>query len=125
MDYLDKIKSVIADCKEKYQNLEDKRLLWDVMKCEIRADTISYACHKAKVQRRMELELSERLTYLEEQISEDPSMENQEEYSLVKSEVGRIKQKVRYCAPEPSGRRKENNWKSARSASQVVVSTPQ
>ena len=52
--YLDQTRKLIEICKQKYRDLDDKRLLWDVMKCEIRADTISYSCYKAKVQRETE-----------------------------------------------------------------------
>ena len=60
-DYLMKIRNVIQYCKQKYESLEDKRLLWDTMKCEIRAETISFSCHKAKTRKQEEVLLTERL----------------------------------------------------------------
>ncbi len=88
--YLDQTRKLIEICKQKYRDLDDKRLLWDVMKCEIRADTISYSCYKAKVQRETETNLSDRLKLLEERLSEDPSPDIEEEYSLIKSELDSI-----------------------------------
>jgi len=37
----------------KYQDLEYNRLLWELIKMEIRAFTISYSKHKAKMKKRL------------------------------------------------------------------------
>ena len=47
-DYVEIVKNVLNECKAKYLNLENKTLLWDVIKCEIRSETISYAAWLSK-----------------------------------------------------------------------------
>ena len=78
-----KIKTCIQDCKTHYDHISDKRLLWDLTKCEIRSATISYAIASARSKRELELELSQRLQYLETQLAEQPTEEIQKEYELV------------------------------------------
>jgi len=44
-----------------YNNLEDKRLLWEMLKMEMRASTISYSKNKAKLINIKESKISQRL----------------------------------------------------------------
>lgn len=88
--YLTQIRECIRQCKENYKDLEDKRLVWDVTKCEIRAKTISYACHKSKLNKQMEKELTDRISELEILLAEDPSDTLQAEYSCVTSELNSL-----------------------------------
>lgn len=89
-DYVTKINSCIEQCKDKYKYLEDKRLAWDVTKCEIRAETISYACFKAKQRRKLESELTDRKMTLEPLIAEHPNEDNLTEYQTVTSELDNL-----------------------------------
>lgn len=89
-DYLNQIKRLIRQCKDKYKDLNDKRLVWDVTKCEIRAETISYACYKSKSRKQMENELIKRLKELEILLAENYSESVQAEYSVVSSELNNI-----------------------------------
>jgi exonuclease III len=88
--YLKQMRDCISECKEKYNDLEDKRLLWDVTKCEIRSKTISYACHKSKINKQMEKELTDRVKELEILLAEDPSDGIQAEYSAVTTELNSL-----------------------------------
>ena len=54
-------------------NLQDKNLLWDFIKCQIRSKTISYSKYIAKEARKHELEVQRSLDLLEKQIVNDPS----------------------------------------------------
>ncbi len=88
--YLNQIKELIRHCNVKYKDTEDKRLVWDVIKCEIRAETISYACYKSKSRKQMEKELVKRLEELEILLAEDPSESVQAEHSVVTAELNSI-----------------------------------
>jgi hypothetical protein len=54
-EYVDKINLVIDESKERYQNITDKRLKWDVVKMEIRSSTISYASYRSKQKKRKKM----------------------------------------------------------------------
>ena len=56
-NYLQMITTQIPEFVSKYQELTDKRLLWDLIKMEIRASTIIFAERKAKQSRNEEKEL--------------------------------------------------------------------
>jgi exonuclease III len=47
-EYVNMINTLIEEWKDKYRNVSDKRLKWDVIKMEIRSCTISYAVFRAK-----------------------------------------------------------------------------
>ena len=71
--YVDMINQVIIDTTASYQNLANKSLLWDMIKCKIRGTTISYASFKAKQLRAHENELNKRLKEIEIELDEsDP-----------------------------------------------------
>ena len=38
MTYIDRVKTCINDCKQRYQALENKGLLWDAITAEIRGN---------------------------------------------------------------------------------------
>ena len=45
-DYVDLIKQTIHHAKQDSENLIDKSLIWDYIKCRIRTESISYAIAK-------------------------------------------------------------------------------
>ena len=49
--YFGIINETLDECQIKYADIQDKGLVWDVIKSELRGKTISYASHKAKVNR--------------------------------------------------------------------------
>ena len=67
--YIEKIKNKLTECSTKYHNMEDKSLLWDVIKCELRSETISYASFKNKERRKYGLNLEKELHTLENDLN--------------------------------------------------------
>jgi len=86
--YVDKIKQLIHDLTWQYDAYENKSLLWDYIKCEIRGATISYASYIAKQRRQQEHSLTNRLHLLEELIDKGESV--RDEYDSVKHELENI-----------------------------------
>ena len=54
-----------------YEQVSDKRLLWELIKMEIRNTTISYTKHKAKVSRDRAKDIRQQLEQLDEIICKD------------------------------------------------------
>lgn len=88
--YQDRIKECINEIMVKYSETEDKRLLWDVIKCDIRAETISYAAFKSKNNKKIEQELTKRLYELETSLAENPSEALQAEHAVVTGEINSL-----------------------------------
>ena len=84
-DYVTKVKNVLQNCAEKYNNFENKSLLWDTIKCEIRTETISYASWKARQRRQLGQDLEKQLNILEDQLSKGQPVLDQ--YSAIKIEL--------------------------------------
>ena len=83
--YIEQVKRCIEQCKIKYKDLSNKSLVWDVTKCEIRSETISYATFKAKQQRKRIEELQTELKHLESQL--DYGEDLQDQYAQAKQEL--------------------------------------
>jgi hypothetical protein len=75
-DYVKIINKKIEECKLQYPKMENKGLLWDVIKSEIRGATISYSCHKAKARRADMAVLNKELQRLETEINTGEDSEN-------------------------------------------------
>ena len=91
-DYIDLVNTKINECIEKYDDLEDKSLKWDMIKCEIRGATVSYSSHLAKQRRSDERQLNSKLKTLEEEIdkSVNPEQKLIDEYNCTKEELEKI-----------------------------------
>ena len=68
-----------------YKELEDKALLWDVIKCDIRSRTISHSSWKAKIKREQLTTLNNNLYELEQQLN--AGLQVQEEYKNAKDKL--------------------------------------
>jgi hypothetical protein len=69
IEYVKKVKKCISECKENYKNMNDKAMLWDVTKCEIRTVTISHSSFRAKQRKQLECSILRRLEFLESAMS--------------------------------------------------------
>jgi hypothetical protein len=69
--YIDKVKECIIETVDDNKELENKCLLWDLIKCNIRGMTVNYSSFKAKCQRKLECELKHRLEELEKLLPEN------------------------------------------------------
>ena len=76
--YVDLIKKAIQQFRSMYSNVNNKGLLWDALKCEIRGITISFASHKAKEKRKLEAALQKKLELLEQNLEDNNFAEYKE-----------------------------------------------
>ena len=68
--FIEKIKTTIQKIKDENQ-MENKNTLWEFTKCEIRGLTMKYAKKKAKKERHLERELSQKVQLLKGNINGD------------------------------------------------------
>ena len=67
--YVENMKALVQTCKEKYTDLEDRGLIWDTIKCEIRGFSIKYSKMKRKKERQKETELKNEFDILSEKVN--------------------------------------------------------
>ena len=93
-DYLTLITESYPIISEKYANIVDKRLRWELIKMEIRRITISFAARKAKEFRKQESDLQKRLDVIDKSISNSCDNQNIEdklkEFDKLKNEFNRL-----------------------------------
>ena len=99
LEYIFRIQQLIPRLREKYSRLEDKNLVWELMKMEIRQNTISYAKRKAKNMFLREDELQKRMEELDQIICNSNDLQNIEdtlnEYDAIKTEVNTIYEQLK------------------------------
>ena len=88
--YVELITKNIPECVKKYQELEDKGLLWEMIKMEIRATTVIFAKRKARQERNEEKELLLRFNSLQEQLRLNFNESTKAEMERVKTKLARI-----------------------------------
>ena len=81
--YIDLIKQTISNVIQEAK-FENKNVLWEYLKCQIRTDTMVYASQKAKIKRAKEIELENRLENLEQNLQNNEN--NFLKYQLLKNE---------------------------------------
>ena len=64
--------------REKFNDIRDKRITWELLKMEIRSATISFAKRKARITNRRELEIKELLEELDDIICNNDNLQNVE-----------------------------------------------
>ena len=93
-NYLTLITESYPIITEKYTNIVDKRLRWELIKMEIRSITISFAARKAKEFRKQESDLQKRLDVIDKSISNSCDNQNLEdklkEFDKLKNEFNRL-----------------------------------
>ena len=93
-EFVTKLKFLILNAKEKYREVTDKRLFWEMIKMEIRIFSIRFAKRKAKEKRDMEFELLRKLQHLNASIDAAP------EGTPLANEAKKIKIKLDQTAEE-------------------------
>ena len=105
-EYLFAIHQLIPRLHEKYFQLEDKSLVWELIKMEIRQNTISYAKRKARNMSLHEDELHKRMEKSDQIICNSNDLQNVEdtlkEYDSLKAEVNTIYEQKGKAAMFPS-----------------------
>ena len=85
-DYCDLLDENVKDWLEKFKEVVDKRVLWDLLKYKIRQLTINYSKTKARSRRAKESKLEEKLRDCTEKCDADPTKQNIEELECAKTE---------------------------------------
>jgi hypothetical protein len=88
--YTDKTSQSITELKQKYGEIRDKGLKWDVIKMELRLGAISYSKFFAKSKRDKMKELMTKQVELEGELSKNPSDEIIGQAGQVKEEIESI-----------------------------------
>jgi exonuclease III len=87
-NYIQIVKDTITECKDQYSYIEDKGMMWDAIKCEIRSRTISYTAWLSKLRRQEYNNLMNEIQELEE--NNETLSANMDEYNLKKNQVESI-----------------------------------
>lgn len=85
---VNKINAYLDLCTDKYYNIENKSLVWDTMKCEIRGIIIKFSKEKRKQERERSDYLKKELNFLEEKL--DKTDAEDQFYKNVKAEIEEI-----------------------------------
>ena len=79
---------------KEFEEVTDKRLLWDLIKYRIRQVSIKYSKEKALKKRKKISDLETSLRICEEKCNESPTFENQEELEMLKMEYDSIYEQI-------------------------------
>ena len=79
---------------KEFEEITDKRLLWDLIKYRIRQVSIKYSKEKALKKRNKISDLETSLRICEEKCNESPTFENQEELEMLKMEYDSIYEQI-------------------------------
>ena len=75
-NYTGEICELIPQLREKYESLNDKRLVWELIKIEIHDYTLSFAKRKARAAFKRETEISKQLEELDYKICNSDNLSN-------------------------------------------------
>lgn len=89
-NFIEELKENIETYKEKYRDVTDKRLYWEMIKMEIRSFTIFFSKRRAKQRRNDEEMLQQELCNLQRIIGLDPSGENMSKFYNVKFKLNQL-----------------------------------
>ena len=90
--YIKVINTLLENCVNKYKNVENKALVWDTIKCEIRGTTIEFTINKAKEKRQFEARLKSEIKVLESKL--DNGEDVYEIYKTTKKNWNKLKKKL-------------------------------
>ena len=90
--YVSQAKDVIKEATEKYSSMENKGMLWELIKLDVRTFTVPYCVNKKKVETAYENEINNKYNFLFNMINStaEPSNAVFEEYYNTKSELENI-----------------------------------
>ena len=88
--YVEKLCFLIPQVAQKYQDVKDKGLYWEMIKMEIRAFTIKYSKQKAKATHNEETRLLIRLGQLQESLGRKYSDMDKVEMNKIKTKLEKI-----------------------------------
>jgi exonuclease III len=79
-NYVEKVKETIQKSRENHGNIEDKGLIWDLIKMDIRSITISFSKNKARENRDLIKDKMSQFATLENILGQKTEVENQENH---------------------------------------------
>ena len=77
-----------------FSEVTDKRLLWDLIKYRVRQVSIKYSKERAREKRKKISDIETSLKLSEEKCNESPTVENQEELEILKTEYNSIYKRI-------------------------------
>ena len=80
-EYAELVSKVYEDCLSEFEEVQDKRLLWDLVKYKLRQASIDFGKTKAQSRRHKEEYISEQLKDLEQKLAENKDLERNAEKS--------------------------------------------
>ena len=93
-DFVSLINESVLVWLNEFNEVTDKRLLWDLIKYRIRQVSIKYSKEKARKKRKQISDIEISLRYCEERCNESPTLENQEELEMLKMEYDSIYEQI-------------------------------
>ena len=93
-DFVTLINESVPMWLKEFEDITDKRLLWDLIKYRIRQVSIKYSKEKALKKRKKISDLETSLRICEEKCNESPTFENQEELEMLKMEYDSIYEQI-------------------------------
>lgn len=93
-DFVTLINESVPMWLKEFEDITDKRLLWDLIKYRIRQVSIKYSKEKALKKRKKISDLETSLRICEEKCNESPTFENQEELEMFKMEYDSIYKQI-------------------------------
>ena len=86
------IRDSYPSIENKYQDVENKQLLWELIKMEIRAETISYSKTKRSKMKTREIAIQLKIEELDRKICNDTNLDDEivTEFETLKSELNEI-----------------------------------
>ena len=82
-NYTGEICKLIPQIREKYESLNDKRLVWELIKMEIRDHTVSFAKRKVRAAFKRETEISKQLEELDFKICNSDNLSKYHIYDIL------------------------------------------
>ena len=87
IQYVQNVKSIIKESISKHDNLEDKRISWEITKFDIRNFTIPFCVNKKKQSTELENSLNKRYIELYADINENYNLDKETEFQNIKREL--------------------------------------
>ena len=75
-DNINKVRDIYPQLREKYEDVQDKRIFWELLKMEIRSITIAFTKAKSKLTNKRELEVKQQLDILNAKICDSSDLYN-------------------------------------------------
>jgi exonuclease III len=94
IQYVKNIKNILKECKSKYSNTQDKGLVWELCKLEIRSYSVPYCIKRKKERSAFKRNLEDELEKLTITLDNSPSEDLQNAYNITKKELEEIEKEI-------------------------------